>query len=141
MASSGRAGTRTSLSRVERVLAVLFGLGFILGFVLTPLGVEPRMPELRTYWFAAFFIAVGLLLPLAGLVCLFARRPKAAGVLAVVDAALLFLTAPLDQAKFFFTVPPPTAVTVGEFILIFIGIGYMLYGPRVYSSIDDTRPC
>jgi hypothetical protein len=102
-------------------------LGFILGFLLTPLGFETRMNELRTLAFATFFIAVGLLLPIAGLVLLF-RKPKAAGVLAVIDAALLFLTAPADQAMFFFTVPPPLAVTVGEYLLIFVGIGYMLWG-------------
>jgi len=123
--------TKSSFGHAERVLAVLFGLGFILGFVLTPLGVETRMNELRTLAFAGFFITVGLLIPLAGLVSLF-RRPKFAGVLAVIDGALLFLTAPADQAKFFFTVPPPAAVTAGELVLIFVGIGYMLCGPRVY---------
>ena len=51
------------------ILAVLFGIGFILGFLLTPLGVETRSPEIRTLLFAVFFIIVGLLIPLAGLVC------------------------------------------------------------------------
>jgi len=113
-------------------LAVLLAVGFIVGFLLTPLGFETRMNELRTLWFSGFFIIVGLLLPLAGLVSLFLRRPKLAGVLAVVDAALSFLTAPADQAKFFFTVTPPPAVTAGEYILILLGIGYILYGQRVY---------
>jgi len=124
--------TKRSLGKPERILAVLFGLGFILGFLLTPLGVETRMHELRTLAFAGFFIVVGLVIPLAGLVSLFLRRPKLAGVLAVIDAVLLFLTAPADQARFFFTAPPPPAVTAGEYILILVGIGYMLYGPRVY---------
>jgi hypothetical protein len=92
------------------------------------------MPELRTLAFAGFFITVGLLLPLAGLVSLWLRRPRLAGVLAVIDATLLFLTAPADQALVFFTVPPPPVVTAGEYILIFVGIGYMLYGPRVYTE-------
>ena len=126
--------TKETLTSAERILALLFGFGFILGFLLTPLGVETRMPELRTLAFAGFFITVGLLLPLAGLVSLWLRRPRLAGVLAVIDAALLFLTAPADQALFFFTVSPPPAVTVGEYILIFVGIGYMLYGPRVYAK-------
>jgi hypothetical protein len=91
------------------------------------------MNQLRSYGFAAFFIIVGLLLPIAVLISLF-FKPKAAAVLAVIDAALLFLTAPADQALFFFTVPPPPAVTIGEYLLIFVGIGYMLYGPRVYSK-------
>ncbi len=114
-------------------MAVLFVFGIIIGFLLTPLGFEPRMNQLRSLGFAAFFIIVGLLLPIAGLISLF-LRPKVAGVLAVINAALIFLTAPADQALFFFTVSPPPAVTAGEFLLIFVGIGYMLYGPRVYGK-------
>jgi hypothetical protein len=134
---SSLSNTKTSFGNEERILAVLFVLGIILGFLLTPLGFETRMNELRTLAFAGFFVAVGLLLPIAGLVLLF-RRPKVAGVLAVIDAVLLFLTAPADQALFFFTVPPPPAVTAGEFILILVGIGYMLYGPRIYAK-NHTR--
>jgi hypothetical protein len=122
----------------ERILAVLFGMGAILGFMLTPLGVETRMNEMRTLAFAAFFIAVGLVLPIAGLISLF-RWPKLAGILAVIDASLLFLTAPADQALFFFTVPPPFAVAAGEYILILVGIGYMLLGPRVYVENRTLR--
>ena len=106
--------TMASFSRAEGILAVLLGLGFVLGFLLTPLGVETRMNELRTPVFAGFFITVGLL--------------------AVIDASLTFLIAPADQAKFFFTVIPPPAVSIGEYILILVGIGYMLFGPRVYSQ-------
>src|SRR6266704_3495083 len=124
--------TMASFSRAEGILAVLFGLGVVLGFLLTPLGVETRIHELRTPAFAGFFITVGLLIPLAGLVSLFLRRAKLAGVLAVIDASFSFLLPP-DQAKFFFTVIPPPAVSIGEYILIFVGIGYMLFGPRVYS--------
>ncbi len=83
--------TMASFSRAEGILAVLFGLGFVLGFLLTPLGVETRI-------------------------------------------SLTFLIAPADQAKFFFTVMPPPAVSIGEYILILVGIGYMLFGPRVYSQ-------
>lgn len=117
-----------------RILALLFGIGFILGFILTPLGVENRSPEIRTLWFGVFFIIVGLLIPLAGLVLLWLRKKRYAGILAVIGAAFIFLVAPADQALFFFTVSPPPAVTIGEFILIFVGIGYMLYGPMVYSE-------
>jgi len=129
--------TWTSFGSSERILAVLFGVGFVLGFLLTPLGFETRMNEIRTLAFAVFFITVGLLLPLAGLVSLLLRRQRLAGVLAGIDASLLFFTAPADQALFFFTVPPPPAVTAGEYILILVGIGYMLYGPRVYN--EDRR--
>ena len=126
--------TIASFSRAEGILAALFGLGFVLGFLLTPLGVETRINELRTPVFAGFFITVGLLMPLAGLLSLFLRRTKLAGVLAVIGASFNFLVPPADQAKFFFTVTPPPAVFVGEYILILVGIGYMLYGPRVYSQ-------
>src|ERR1700675_6829 len=126
--------TMASFSRAERILAVLFGLGFVLGFLLTPLGVETRMQELRTLAVAGLFITVGLLMRLAGLVSLFLRRAKLAGVLAVIDASFSFLLPPADQAKFFFTIPPPPAVFIGEYILILVGIGYMLFGPRVYSQ-------
>ena len=128
--------SKTSFGNAERILAVLLAAGIILGFLLTPLGFETRSSQIRTLWFAAFFIVVGLLLPIAGLIALF-KRPKIAGVLAVIDAALSFLTAPADQAKFFFTVSPPPAVTAGEFILILVGIGYMLYGLRIlYRGCD-----
>jgi hypothetical protein len=126
--------TIASFSRYEGILAVLFALGFVLGFLLTPLGVETRIHELRSPLFAAFFITVGLLLPLAGVISLFLKRAKLAGVLAVIAASLNFLIPPADQAKFFFTVTPPPAVFIGEYILILVGIGYMLYGARVYSQ-------
>ena len=126
--------TWKSFGNSERILAVLFAVGFILGFLLTPLGFETRMNELRTLAFAAFFVTVGLLIPIPGLVLLLFRRPKVAGVLAVIGAVLNFLTAPADQALVFFTVPPPPAVTAGEYILILVGVGYVLYGQRVYEE-------
>src|SRR3981081_4736013 len=116
-----------SFSRAEGILAVLFGLGFVVGFLLTPLGVEPRINELRTPAFAGFFITVGLLIPLAGLVSLFLRRAKLAGVLAVIDASLSFLLPPAAQGMFCFIFTPPPAVFIGEYILILVGIGYMLF--------------
>jgi hypothetical protein len=96
--------TKASFGTAERMLAVLFGLGIILGFLLTPLGFETRINELRTYWFAAFFIIVGVLFPIAGLVSLF-LKPKLAGILAVIAAAFSFLIPPADEARFFFTIP------------------------------------
>ena len=133
MEPSSVSTTKMPLGNAERILAVLFGVGFILGFLLTPLGFESRMNEIRTLAFAVFFVTVGLLLPLAGLVSLLLRRPRLAGILAIIDASLSFLTAPADQALVFFTVPPPPAITIGEFILILVGIGYMLFGQRVYE--------
>ena len=130
--------TRIPLTNAGRILAVLFGFGFILGILLSPLGFETRSPEIRTLLFAGFFIIVGMLIPLAGLALLWLRRQRLAGVLAVIGAVFIFLIGPADQALFFFTVSPPPAVTIGEYILIFVGIGYMLYGPRVYAE-DQTQ--
>lgn len=127
-----------SLGKDERILAALLVIGIVLGFLLTPLGFETRSSEIRTLAFAAFFIVVGLLLPIAGLILLF-RRPGLAAVLAMVDAAFMFLTAPADQAMFFFTATPPPAVTAGEFILILVGIGYILYGVRIYDKDRTTK--
>src|SRR3977135_962450 len=104
--------TIASFSRAGGILASLFGLGFVLGFLLTPLGVEPRIHELRTPVFAGFFITIGLLLPLAGLVLLFLRKANLAGVFAVIDAPFSFLPPPADQASFFSPLSPPPAVFV-----------------------------
>jgi hypothetical protein len=114
-------------------LAVLLGLGAALGLLLSPLGFETRSDALRSAWFAVFFSTVGIVAPIVGFVLLF-PKPKLAAVLAVIDAAVLFVAVPADQAGFFFTLPPPTAVTIGEFLLILVAIGYMLYGPRVYAE-------
>ena len=125
---------KAPLTSAMRILAALFGFAFILGFILTPLGFETRSPEIRTLLFAGFFITVGLLIPLVGLVSIWLRKTRLAGILAVVGGSLNFLTAPADQALVFFTVTPPLAVTIGEYILIFVGIGYLLYGPKVYAE-------
>lgn len=134
MENNNSKSVKAPLTGAMKILAVLFGIGFILGFILTPLGVETRSPEIRTLLFGVFFIVVGLLIPLVGLILIWLRKKKLAGVLAVIGAAFIFLVAPADQALFFFTVSPPPAVTIGEFILIFVGIGYMLYGPKVYEE-------
>ena len=126
------------LGKAERILAVLFAFGAILGFLLTPLGFDTRSNELRTLAWAAFFIVVGLLVPIAGLILIF-WKPRLAALLAIVEAALMFLVAPADQALFFFTVAPPVAVTVGEFILIFVAIGYLIYGIRIYDKYQPAR--
>lgn len=125
---------KAPLTSAMRILAILFGVGFIIGFLLTPLGFETRTPEIRTLLFAVFFTVVGLLVPIAGIVLIWLRKNRLVGVLAVIEAVLFFLIAPADQALFFFTVSPPPAVTIGEFILIFVGIGYILYGPKVYAE-------
>ncbi len=126
------------LGKAERILAVLFAFGAILGFLLTPLGFESRSNELRTLAFAGFFIVVGLVIPIVGLILLF-RKPQLAAVLGIIEAALIFLVAPADQALFFFTVSPPPAVTAGEFILIFVGIGYMVCGTRIYDKHQPAK--
>jgi hypothetical protein len=128
-----------SLRDAPRILAVLLRIGFILGFLLTPVGLETRRKFLRSPAIAGFFIFVGLVAPLAGLILLLFRRPKPAGILAVIDAVLLMLAAPADQARLFFTVPPPPAVTVGESALALLGIGYPLYGFRASRETGESR--
>jgi hypothetical protein len=128
----------SSTFNTKRILAALFAVGFIVGFLLTPLGFETRIHELRSPWIPVFFITVGLLLPLAGFILLF-RKPKIAGVLAIIDAVFMFLTPPADQLKYFFTVQPPPIVTAGEFLLIFLGIGYMLLGQRIFCETRTNK--
>jgi hypothetical protein len=128
----------TNWTSSRRTLAVLLGLGVALGLLLSPLGFETRSHALRTVWAAVFFSLVGIVAPIVGFVLLF-PRPNLAAVLAVIDAAILFVAVPADQAGAFFTLPPPTAVTIGEFLLILVAIGYMLYGPRVYAEERSTR--
>ena len=127
------------LTRPEQVLAALLGAGFALGFALTPLGVENRQKQLRSPFIPVFFISVGLLMPLAGVVLLLLRRPRPAAALAIVDAGLMFLTAPADQAKLFFTVEPPPLVTAGEAALTLLGMGYLWYGQRVCDEEEAPR--
>ena len=69
MEKNNHQSRKAPLTSAMRILAVLFGFGFILGFLLTPLGVETHMPEIRTLAFAGYFIIVGLLIPLAGWFC------------------------------------------------------------------------
>ena len=114
----------TPFTQTDRILAVLLAFGFILGFLLTPLGVETRMHEIRTLAFAGFFITVGLLLPLAGLVALWLKQRKLAGILAVLDAVILFLTAPADQAA------------QRRHVLLLRGVGGI--GAR---TVSRRRPC
>lgn len=138
LSSSWKASLGGPRRRSKRRLAVLLALGFALGMLLSPLGVETRRKDLRSPAVAAFFIVVGILAPLAGLMLLF-KRPRFAAVLAVIDAVVLILASPADQAKFFFKTAPPPAVTAGELVLNVVGVGYMLYGPRVYAEHGEEE--
>ena len=70
--------TRTSFGNPERILAILFVLGAVVGFLLTPLGFETRINELRSTAFAVFFVIVGLLIPIAGFILLFLNQSSPA---------------------------------------------------------------
>src|SRR5260370_24658290 len=80
-----------------------------------------------------------MLIPLVGEIRLFLRRPTLAGDGGVRVASSPYLLEPAAKSKFYFTIPPPPAVFIGEYILILVGIGYMLFGPRVYSQTRE-RP-
>ena len=106
----GKHLARTPLTSAERVLAVLFGFGFILGFLLTPLGVETRSPKYGP-WRLQGFHNRGIVNSVCWAGFAVAAKNKVRRVLDVIGATLIFLTTPADQALFFFTVSPPPAVT------------------------------
>jgi len=120
-------------SGTAKALLVLLLFGIVLGFLLSPLGLETRLSVIKTLLLAPFFLTGALLIPIAGVILLF-KRPRLTGTLVVIDAIFIFFVAPADQAGFFFNAPPPQGVTVVEFVLIFFGVGYILLGPKLRSE-------
>ena len=117
----------------SKTLAIILVIAIACGYLLSPLGLETRLSAIKTLALAPFFLTGALLIPIASLILLF-RKPMIAGVLVVIDAVFIFFIAPADQAGFFFNAPPPKGVTVVEFVLIFVGVGYMLLGPKLRSE-------
>ena len=127
---------RSRLSTNGKVLAGLLSFSLVLGFLLTPLGFETRLADIRSLALVPLFLSMSLLIPIAALVSLWRGRPQLAGILAVVDAVLVFFVGFGDQAGAWFTVKPPVAITVVEYLLILVAEGYILFGPRLYY--EDT---
>ena len=126
------------LSNTGKVIAALLAFAIIFGYLLTPLGLEPRSPDLRTIAIVPFFITASLGIPIVALVLLFIK-PRATGVLVVINAIIMLFLVPGDQAGLFFTVSVPIAITVLEFLSVIISIGFLLYGPKLYRESKVIR--
>jgi len=124
------------------IVATLLVFAIVFGYLLTPLGLEPRTADLRTYAIVPFFITASLGLPIAAAIFLFIK-PRLAGIFVVINAIIMLFLVAGDQGGFFFTTPPPTAITILEFLSIIVSIGFLLYGPELYrsrASISRLRP-
>src|SRR6266403_2563956 len=99
------------LTKNQIVVLVLLILAIIFGYALTPLGYETRTPDLRTWAIVPFFVSASLLIPILALILLF-KKPRVAGILVVINATVMLLLVPGDQAGFFFTSPVPLVITI-----------------------------
>jgi asparagine N-glycosylation enzyme membrane subunit Stt3 len=126
------------LSKTQTIIGTLLLLAIVFGYLLTPLGFEPRNPDLRTYVIVPFFIAASLGIPLTASVFLFIK-PKVTSILVIINAIIMLFLVAGDQAGFFFTTPPPVAITVLEFLSIAVSIGFLLYGPVLFRETKVTR--
>jgi hypothetical protein len=123
------------LSTTGKIIAVLLFFAILFGYLLTPLGLEPRSPHLRTIAIVPFFITASLGIPIVALVLLF-LKPRLTGILVIINAIIMLFLVPGDQAGFFFTVSVPPAITVLEFLSVIISIGFLLYGPKLYRESE-----
>lgn len=126
------------LSATGKIIAVLLFFAILFGYLLTPLGLEPRSPDLRTIAIVPFFITASLGIPIVALVLLF-LKPRVTGILVVINAIIMLFLVPGDQAGFFFTVSVPPAITILEFLSVIISIGFLLYGPKLYRESEGIR--
>jgi len=120
------------------IVAALLVLAIIFGYLLTPLGLEPRTADLRTYAIVPFFITASLGLPIAAAIFLFIK-PRLSGIFVVINATIMLFLVAGDQGGFFFTTPPPTAITILEFLSIIVSAGFLLYGPELYRVRTSGR--
>ena len=119
-------------------MAALLVLALVFGYLLTPLGLEPRTPDLRTFAIVPFFITASLGLPIVASILLFIK-PRITGILMVINAIIMLFLVAGDQAGFFFTTPPPIGITVFEFLSIAISVGFLLYGPILIRENKKNR--
>jgi len=118
------------LSSTGKIVGVLLVCALVFGYLLTPLGLEPRNPDLRTFAIVPFFIAASLGIPIAAAILLFIK-PRIAGLLVTINAIIMIFLVAGDQAGFFFTTPPPVGITVFEFLSLGVSIGFLLVGPKL----------
>ena len=119
-------------------MAALLFLALVFGYLLTPLGLEPRTPELRTFAIVPFFITASLGLPIVASILLFIK-PRITGILMVINASIMLFLVAGDQAGFFFTTPPPIGITVFEFLSLAVSIAFLLYGPILIRENKKNR--
>lgn len=117
----------------NKIIGSLLIIAIVFGYLLTPLGLEPRMNDLKTALIVPFFVAASLGIPIIALIMLFIK-PKIAGILVVINAIIMLFLVPGDQGGFFFTTPPPVAITVLEALSIIVSIGFLLYGPKIIAK-------
>lgn len=118
------------LTKTAKIIAVLLVLAIIFGYLLTPLGLEPRAPNIRTVAIIPFFIAASLGIPIAALILLFIK-PRITGLLVIINAIIMLFLVAGDQGGFFFTTPAPDAITILEFLSMILSILFLLYGPAL----------
>jgi hypothetical protein len=126
------------LTKTGKIMALLLLLALVFGYLLTPLGLEPRTPDLRTFVIVPFFVTASLGLPIISSVLLFIK-PRVTAILMIINAIIMLFLVAGDQAGFFFTTPPPIGITVFEFLSIAVSIGFLLYGPVLYRENKTAR--
>ena len=122
------------LTTTGKIIGVLLVLAIIFGYLLTPLGLEPRNPDLRSYAVVPFFIAASLGIPIVALALLF-KKPRVTSVLVIINAIIMLFLVAGDQAGFFFTTPPPVAITVLEFLSMGLSIAFLLLAQKLRREI------
>jgi hypothetical protein len=122
------------LSRNEKILAIVFAVMSVCGFLFTPAGLETRpLSALRSYALIPVFLA-GTILDIASLILIF-KKPRIAAVTGIVAAIMYVFLAPGDQAEIFFVgVPVPVGVTINEIVALIASIVVLLVAPTVYLA-------
>lgn len=118
-----RLATRTHLT-----MLFLLILAIVFGYLLTPLGFEPRNPDLRSYAIVPFFIIASLGIPIVATVLLFFKA-KITGILVIINAIIMLFLVAGDQGGYFFTTPPPLAISILELLSMIVSILFLLLGP------------
>jgi hypothetical protein len=130
---------RKKLTSDGRILVLLVAALCVCGYIFTPIGLETRsLSTLRVPILPVFFLTP-VILSFVALVLMF-YRPRTAAALASVAASIFIFFAPGDQGGYFFTVPVPAAISVNELVVLFISIGALIYGPKVYRENAKSTP-
>ncbi len=129
------------LSRNEKILAIVFAVMSICGFLFTPAGLETRpLSALRSYALVPLFLA-GTILDFASLILIF-KKPRIAAITGIVAAVEYVFLAPGDQTQFFFVgVPVSVGITINEIVALIASIVVLLFAPMVYlANRESSKP-